>query len=122
MSSTRSRPWSLELKSKAKWGVLDTFFFWHRTLSRSERSIAAAVSFALAALLLALAIRFGQTPLRNLALLPGLGWVVLVASVLLDPEARAEDQAIITADEVVARVADSNVAPSPFPHTIHCHA
>jgi tetratricopeptide (TPR) repeat protein len=96
-------------------GIFDSFFFWHRTLSSSERSIAAGFCFALAALLVAAAIRLRQPVLRNLALLPGVVWVALVASLLLDPATSAADLAVLTADEVVARAADSALAPSPFP-------
>jgi hypothetical protein len=96
-------------------GLLDSFFFWHRTLSSAERSIAAAVSFAAAALLAAAGIRFGQPVLRNLAIVPGLLWLALLASLVLDPSTRAKDEAVIIADEVVARSADSAIAPSPFP-------
>ncbi len=96
-------------------GVLDSFFFWHRTVSSSERAIASALCFALAGLLVAAAIRLRQPVLRNLALLPGAVWLALVASLLLDPAAREGDQAVVTADEVVARAADSALAPSPFP-------
>jgi tetratricopeptide (TPR) repeat protein len=97
-------------------GVLDTFFFWHRTLSWSERSVGAAACFAIAAALLAASIRLAQPALRGLAVLPGLVWLALVTSLLLDPSAqRSDDAAVITADEVVARAADSALAPSPFP-------
>jgi hypothetical protein len=96
-------------------GVLDSFFFWHRTVSSSERAIAAPLCFALAGLLVAAAIRLRQPLLRSLALLPAVVWLALVASQLLDPAARAADQAVVTADEAVARAADSALAPSPFP-------
>jgi hypothetical protein len=96
-------------------GVLDTFFFWHRTLSRSERSLGAAACFAVTAALLAASIRLAQPLLRGLALLPGLAWLAFVASLMLDPSAGRRDAAVITADEVVARAADSALAPSPFP-------
>jgi hypothetical protein len=96
-------------------GLLDTFFFWHRTLSPAERSTAAALCFTLAAALVAASIRLGRPALRNLALVPGLVWIAFVTSLLLDPSARATDEAVVIADELVARVADSPLAPSPFP-------
>ncbi len=99
-------------------GVLDSFFFWHRTLSWSERSLAAAFCFALVGLLVAASIRLGQGTLRNFAFFPAVVWVALVASLVLDPTARATDQAVVTADGVVARVADSSLAPSPFPEPL----
>ena len=94
--------------------VLDSFFFWHRTLSRDERSLAAAACFALAGALLALAVRSGSSTPRNIAILPALAWIALVASVLIDPASWATDAAVITADEVAARAADSAFAPSLF--------
>jgi tetratricopeptide (TPR) repeat protein len=96
-------------------GVLDTFFFWHRTLSRGDRNLAAALAFAATALLIALAIRLGSTTPRNLALLPALAWLALLASLWLDPASRAKDEAVVTSDEVSARAADSALAPTLFP-------
>lgn len=96
-------------------GVLDTFFFWHRTLTRSDRALGAAFGFAVAALLVAGAIRFQRIWLRNVAIVPGLLWLVLLASVAIDRSATALDEAVITADEAVARAADSALAPSTLP-------
>ena len=95
--------------------VLDSFFFWRRSFSETERTAVATACFALAGLLLALSLRLGQRSLRNLALLPGLIWAALLGSIVLDPAARARDDAVIVADEVRARAADSMRAPSPFP-------
>jgi tetratricopeptide (TPR) repeat protein len=96
-------------------GALDTFFFWHRTLSRGERQVGAAVCFALAALLGAAGLRWRLAALRNLAAVPAAGWLALLASLLFDPGARLRDEAVIVADETVGRVADSSLAASPFP-------
>ncbi len=96
-------------------GLLDTFFFWHRTLSRGERVLGAAVCFAVAALLVAGSIRFGQGALRGAALVPGLGWLALVVSLALEPAERLREEAVIVAPETVARGADSALAPSAFP-------
>ena len=94
--------------------VLDSFFFWHRTLSRDERNLAAAVCFALAAVLFALAVRSGSSTPRNIAILPTVAYIALQASVLIDPVSRAANAAVITVDEVAARAADSVFAPSLF--------
>ncbi len=99
-------------------GPLDSFFFWHRSVPRSQRVLAGAVSFALAALLVAAGIRWRQSTLRNAAVLPGLAWIALLASLALDPAARALDEAVLTADEAVARAADSALAPSAFPQPL----
>lgn len=99
-------------------GVLDSFFFWHRTIPREGRAFAAAVCFAIASLGLAVGIRTGQTGWRNAALLPGFAWVALAASVWLDPSAGSGDDAVITAAEVVARSADSALSPAAFPQPL----
>ena len=94
--------------------LFDTFFFWHRTLSRSERSLGAALLFAAGGLLLATSVRFQHPILRNLALLSGAGWLALLASLVVEARSGEELEAVITAEEVVARAADSALAPSPF--------
>ncbi len=99
-------------------GLLDSFFFWHRTLARSTRSVAAAACFAGAALLLAGAVRWRQPVLRNAAWLPALAWLALLGSVWLDPEARARDEAVVVVAEAVARAADSALAPGAFPRPL----
>jgi tetratricopeptide (TPR) repeat protein len=99
-------------------GVLDSFFFWHRTIPRADRAFAAAVCFAAAALALAIGIRFGQSGWRNAAWLPGLAWVALASSVWLDPGSGSGDDAVITVPEVVARSADSALSPAAFPQPL----
>jgi len=94
-------------------GLLDSFFFWHKTLARSDRALGAAIGFAIAALLLAAALRFRQPALRTAAILPALVWAALIASVSLGG-ARL-DEAVVIADETVARAADSALAPSALP-------
>ncbi len=96
-------------------GLLDSFFFWHKTLARSDRSLGAAIAFGIAALLLAVAIRFGQSALRTAAILPALVWAVLIASVAVDVGGARLDEAVVIADETVARAADSALAPSTLP-------
>jgi len=96
-------------------GLLDSFFFWHKTLARSDRALGAAIAFAVGALLLAAAIRFGQSTLRTAAILPVLVWAALVASVAVDLGGARLDEAVVIADEAVARAADSALAPSTLP-------
>lgn len=95
-------------------GLLDTFFFWHRTLSLNERGAMAAFSFLLAALGVASAIRWKNMIARNLAFFPALVWVSMVASLLIQTESSAMHQGVIVAEEVIARASDSNNAPSRF--------
>ena len=92
--------------------ALDAFFFWHKSFSRAERTTYAALGFALAVLLLAASIRWRRSALRNLALLPALGWAALMISVFID---QGEDAAaVITNEEVVVRSSDSANAASRF--------
>ena len=94
--------------------ILDTFFFWHRSLSAPERLGAAGVCFVLAALAFAAAIRWRSRLVRGLAWLPAAAWVGLVASVAVEARGGADRQAVITADEAVARASDSANAPARF--------
>ena len=96
-------------------GLLDSFFFWHTTLARSDRALGAAIAFAVGALLLAAAIRFGQSTLRTAAILPALVWAALSVSVAVDLGGARLDEAVVIADETVARAADSALAPSTLP-------
>ena len=96
-------------------GLLDSFFFWHKTLAGSDRALGAAIAFAVGALLLAAAIRFGQSTLRTTAILPVLVWAALIASVAVDLGGARLDEAVVIADETVARAADSALAPSTLP-------
>jgi tetratricopeptide (TPR) repeat protein len=96
-------------------GLLDSFFFWHKTLASSDRSLGAAIAFAVAALLLAASIAFGQSALRTAAILPALAWSVLIASVAMDVGGAKLDEAVVITDETVARAADSALAPSTLP-------
>jgi tetratricopeptide (TPR) repeat protein len=96
-------------------GLLDSFFFWHRTLARSDRAMGAAFAFLVIGLLVAGGIRFGQPALRNAAVLPALIWLVLIVSVAVDLSTGSLEDAVVTADETVARAADSALAPSTLP-------
>lgn len=94
--------------------LLDTFFFWHRTMSRSTRALVAAVCFAAAALLAAVAIRWKKAWGRNAALVPLAAWLALVGLSLWDRWSRTADEAVVTAPQLVARAADSPGAPARF--------
>ncbi|NRA06836.1 MAG: hypothetical protein HRU02_01670 [Myxococcales bacterium] len=99
-------------------GMLDSFFFWHVSLTRAERGLAAALCFFLACTLAAAGIRFGLGPLRNTALLPGLVWLALVLSLIFDPAADASKEGVVSAEEVTLRVADSHLAAPALPHPL----
>jgi tetratricopeptide (TPR) repeat protein len=93
---------------------LDSFFFWHRTLSRAERELGAAVAFAIAGVLLALGIGLRSSTARNLAILPFVGWCALMVSLTVDPAAGSAEDAVVTAPETIARSADSMHAAARF--------
>ena len=99
--------------------LIDTFFFWHRAATRSDRALAGALAFACAALLVAVALRSGQSAWRTAAFVPALVWVALVVSVLVETAegagAGAGAEAVIIADETIARAADSALAPRTLP-------
>lgn len=98
-------------------GVFDSLFFWHRSVAAPDRALLAAACFALAALGIAGSIRFGQPGLRSASLVPGVAWMLVVGSVLLDPGGDDVDAAVVTR-EAVARAADSSLAPSAFPQPL----
>jgi hypothetical protein len=99
-------------------GVLDSLFFWHRTVPAPLRELLAAGCFALAAVLVGSGVRFRQSALRNAGMLPVMAWLALLGSVLVDPGADGQDDAVVTVSEVVARAADSTLAPSAFPQPL----
>jgi tetratricopeptide (TPR) repeat protein len=94
-------------------GMLDTFFAWTGRRSTAEVRLLAAVCFGAAALLVAAGIRFRKLTLRNLALLPAIAWLGLVALTLTVGRS-TRHEAVVTVPEVVARAADSAHAPSRF--------
>jgi len=95
-------------------GAPESFFIWRHLLNPAQQATIAALSFLLAALLLAIAI-YRRFPLaRNLALLPLLIWLGLLLSVTIQARAGGTDQAVFTADETIARAADSPNAPMRF--------
>ena len=95
--------------------VLDTFFFWHRSLSNAERAGAGAVCFLLASLAFAVAIRWPGRLARGLGVVIATAWVGLVASVVVEARSGPRDHAVITVEETFARASDSANAPARFP-------
>jgi len=100
-------------KPKPK-GTLEGFFIWRYLLNPAEQAAIAAFAFLLAALLIAAAIRWRSPLARNLALLPLLAWLGLLLSAAIQARAGGTDQAVLTADETIARAADSPNAPMRF--------
>ncbi len=89
----------------------DTFFSWHRTLSRGGQTILTSLCFAATALLLTVAIGWRRTWARTLAVLLGSVWVGLVVLLMWPAvyDGTAND-AVITVPEAVVRAADSDGA------------
>jgi tetratricopeptide (TPR) repeat protein len=94
--------------------LLDSFFLWHRTISPGERALAAGLAFAVTSLLFAVGIAIRSVAARNAAVLPGLVWCALLASMAVDPASAAKNDAVVVAREVIARSADSIHSPARF--------
>jgi len=95
-------------------GALASFFIWRHFLNPAEQATIAALCFLLAALLLAIAIYRSSLLARNLAFLPLLAWLGLLLSVAIETRSSAGTQAVLVADETIARAADSPNAPTRF--------
>jgi tetratricopeptide (TPR) repeat protein len=93
-------------------GLLDSFFGWSHRLSRAELRTRAAIAFFVATALVALSIRWRQTVLRHLAVIPAIIWLLLLAVMTLRSTAEQGSAAVVVVSEVVARSADSAGAPA----------
>jgi hypothetical protein len=95
--------------------MLDTFLGWGHVLSPGRRARVAAICFAAAAVLFAASIRYRWPAGRTLALLPLAVWATLTGTTLWGTFAAGrEAEGVITADQAIARAADSPNAPSRF--------
>lgn len=95
-------------------GVLDSFFFWQRSLTRGSRVDWAAGCFFLAALAFAVGYALRVGALRGAGIFLALVWLALIASIGLDPDSRASREGVIIVPETVGRAADSINAPLRF--------
>jgi hypothetical protein len=102
----------------AEGGLLDTFFFFSRRLSVVELQTYAAFAFLIAAGLVACSIRWRQPVLRNLAVLPGFVWLLLLGVTLLRSSGGDGVAAVVIVPEVMARSADSAGAPPRLPQPL----
>jgi hypothetical protein len=95
-------------------GAAESLFFWHQFLSRPERQVAAGAFFALALVLFAVgaAERKWLRLLRRAAAVPLVAWAVLVVSLWVEHDSTAD--AVLTADAVTLRSADSIGAPAVY--------
>ncbi|MEZ4279796.1 MAG: tetratricopeptide repeat protein [Myxococcota bacterium] len=87
----------------------------YRRIPASTRSLLAACGFALAALFLVVAARRPEGPWRGLAILFGIVWLLLLASVVLDGSGEEGVAVVLTSDEEPARSSDSALARLAFP-------
>jgi tetratricopeptide (TPR) repeat protein len=94
--------------------LFDTFFTWHRTMSRGQRAMAAALCFALTCILLAIAIRWRRTWARFIAILPAAAWLILMGLTLWQQRAGVANDAVVIAPQTIAHAADAAGAPKRF--------
>jgi len=99
-------------------GLLDNFFAWGGSLSLREFRTLAGVAFLLMTALIAAAIRWSQPMLRNLAVIPGLVWLLLLGAIMFLFFNNHDGEAVLTVSEVVARSADSSGASPRFPQPL----
>lgn len=91
-----------------------SFLFLER-ISQANRSTAAAICFVLAAASLAISVRRREGAWRGLALVVAALWAILLASIVFDATAAGTNDAVVTADEALARSADSRLAALAYP-------
>ena len=92
--------------------------FAYRRIPLQARSLAGAGCFALAALCLVLSARRREGAWRGLAMLSGIAWLALLASVVLDGRGAQSRAGVLTAEETPARSSDSVLAPLAFPEPL----
>jgi len=87
----------------------------YRRLSVADRSAVAAACFALAAASLAISVRRREGAWRGTALMGAVAWVLIVATIVFDSAEGNARLAVMTADEALARSADSRLAALAYP-------
>ena len=93
-------------------GASDRLFFWIRDTSAADRAWAAAIAFVVAAAFIGAGLALGKPVLRTLALVPGLAWMALLASLGVGAERDAGTAAVVLAAEATARTSDSAFSPN----------
>ncbi len=99
-------------------GLLDTFFAWSGRLSLRELQTVTGVIFLIGAALVAASIRWRQPMLRNLAVLPGVAWLLFLGLTLFLSSGADHAAAVVTVPEVIARSADAAGAPPRLPQPL----
>ena len=99
-------------------GVLDTFFSFSKRISRNNLSTLTSLLFFLTALSVAAAVRWRQSAFKILAILPAIGWIVMLGFGVMRDRGDSVDIAVVIVPEVVARSADSSGAPARLPQPL----
>lgn len=99
-------------------GLFDTILAWTLRLSSQQLRVFAAIAFLIMAGLIACSIHWRQPGLRNLAVVPACGWLLLVSLILFGGPQDSQAQAVVIVAEVVARSADSAGAPARLPQPL----
>ena len=87
-------------------------------IPRPTRILISSVAFLAMALFVAVAVRRGQGAWRGLALLAGGAWVVTSLTLFAPTNGDESVRAVITAEETLARSADSSLAPLALPEPL----
>ena len=94
--------------------ALDSFFFWHKIISKADLTGVAAGVFLLTALVVSCAMVWSSGWLRALCALPALVWLVLMGSIVLEKKSDNSPQAVVVAAHATARASDSIHSPMRF--------
>jgi len=89
--------------------------FFYRRVSSANRSALAAACFVLGAASLAVSVRRREGAWRGVALMSGVAWALILASIVFDSAEGNSELAVMTADESFARSADSRLAALAYP-------
>ncbi len=95
-------------------GLLDSIFVWHRSTSVAGKRLGASVACLALALGLGFAIARRSSIGRNVAIVAGLVFALLIASILTDPSRAAANAGVVIGEDATARAADSINAPRRF--------
>ena len=87
----------------------------YRRVSPALRSYLAAGCFVASAISLAIHVRRRDGAWRGVAVIGGLAWVILLASVVFDSGLSQVGAAVIMNDDTIARSADSRLAAQALP-------
>lgn len=90
----------------------------YRQIDPRMRATIAALCFAAMAACIALAVRRREGAFRGLAIAFGLAWGSGLASLVYDARTARDDLAVVIADEVAARSADSMLSPLALPEPL----